>query len=235
MAKRSKPNKIGQFLKQEFPQGVPNTRVTKLLAGGRITSEEKPVVIRKTPIMWGIPCDEVSFTEFWIRFEQHANRMPWDDFSGSKGTYLPGARNFVHNGFLDTKTSLLMMLDSDVLFPPNLVDILISHKLPIVGGWYRDKNALDHHPAVYDFVEENEKEIVWRHRTQPGTGLEKVDGMGAGCWLMRREVAEALGRNPYNMEKGGEDLALSRKLMKLGIPLYVDWSLNCAHAGVGWI
>ncbi len=186
--------------------------------------------------MWGIPCDEVSFTEFWIRFEQNANRMPWDDFCGSKGTYLPKARNFVHNGFLDSKAPYLFMLDSDILFPPNIAERLIAHNLPIVGGYYRDKNALDHHPAVYDFVDEDEKGIAyWNHRIQPGQGLERVDGMGAGCWLMTREVAETLGRDPYDLITGGEDLVLSRKLMRLGIPLFVDWSLNCAHCGVGWI
>lgn len=191
--------------------------------------------IRTTPVFWGIPCDEITFSKFWIMFNRHAHKMPWDDFAASEGTYLPKARNFIHDGFLlNSDLPYLMMLDSDTIFPDYIIDRLVSHKLPIVGGWYRDKKASDHHPVVFDFEKETDKGvIVWKHRNQPGTGLEKVDGMGAGCWLMRRDVAQALGESPYDLNSGGEDLKLSRALMKLGIPLHVDWSINCAHAGVG--
>jgi len=228
--------KIDRFIKQSFPNGTRKDKTVAHLADGMVVTEDKPVVIRKTQVFWGIPCDEVSFTDFWIRFTEHSDKMPWDDFAASKGTYLPKARNFIHNGFLDAQTPYLMMLDSDIMFPPHIVDRLMKHNLPIVGGWYRDKNATDHHPTVYDFLKEDEKGIgYWKHRTHAGEGIEQVDGMGAGCWLMSREVAEKLGRDPYDMETGGEDLVLSRKLMKLGIPLYVDWSINCAHVGVGYV
>ena len=96
--------------------------------------------------MWGIPTDELGFSKFWTHFLRHANIMPWDGFSLSEGTYLEKARNQIHKGFVSgSKMPLLMMLDSDILFPPLLVETLIAHKLPIVGGWYRDKKAEDHH------------------------------------------------------------------------------------------
>jgi len=163
--------------------------------------------------------------------------MPFDGFAFSEGTYLEKARNMIHEKFLKSNAKYLMMLDSDVLFPPNMLETLMAHNLPIVGGWYRDKKAEDHHPAVYDFVEDREDGVaIFRHRKEPGTGLEKVSAMGAGCWLMTREVAEALGDEPYgkNIAGGGEDMKLCRRLMELNIPLYVDWSLNCAHLGVGF-
>ena len=187
--------------------------------------------------MWGIPCDELGYSKFWIRFEGTANRMPWDGFASSEGTYLEKARNKIHNDFVTrSKYPYLMMLDSDVLFPPDMLEKLMAHKLPIVGGWYKDKKAKDHHPAVYDFVEDQSGVAVFRHRKEPGTGLEKVSGMGAGCWFMTRAVAEALGDEPYgkNIAGGGEDMKLCRRLIELGIPLHVDWSINCAHIGVGF-
>lgn len=191
---------------------------------------------RKTPVVWGIPCDELSFSKFWIRFVGTAGLMPFDGFAFSEGTYLEKARNDIHNKFLDSKAPYLMMLDSDVLFPPNLLETLISHNLPMVGGWYRDKKAEDHHPTVYDFVEDKEEFSVFRHRKEVGQGVEKVDGTGAGCWLMTREVAEKLGKDPYghNIAGGGEDFKLCRRLMELNIPLHVDWNINCAHLGVGF-
>lgn len=202
-----------------------------------VEGEKHPVKIRTTPVTWGIPTDEIGFSKFWLRFVTTANPMPWDGYATSNGTYLEKARNQIHNNFLKSSTPYLMMLDSDILFPPDMLERLMAHKLPIVGGWYRDKNADDHHPVVYDFVEDKEGMAIFRHRKQPGEGLEKVDGMGAGCWLMTREVAEALGEDPYghNIAGGGEDMKLCRRLLELDIPLHVDWSINCAHVGVGYV
>ncbi len=193
--------------------------------------------IRYTPVMWGVPFDEVMFAQFMAFFEGHANKMPWDGWCSTNGTYLEKARNEIHNTFLEeSNLPYLMMLDSDIMFPKNLLDTLMAHKLPIVGGWYKDKKAVDHHPCVYDFAGDENGIANFRNRKVPGTGLEKVDGMGAGCWLMTREVAEALGKDPYgqNVAGGGEDFKLCRRLMELGIPLHVDWSLNLAHLGVGF-
>jgi hypothetical protein len=176
------------------------------------------------------------FSKFLVNFEKHSKQMPWDDFIFSEGAIVAKARNLIHSTYLKDSTAFrLMMLDSDILFPPTMLETLLAHNLPIVGGWYRDKKADDHHPVVFDFVEEKDGVNYWHSRKVPGTGLEKVDGMGAGCWLMHRDVAEALGNEPYDMNAGGEDMGLCRKLMKLEIPLYVDWSINCAHAGVGVI
>ena len=191
----------------------------------------------RAPIVWGVPCDELSYTKFWVRFIGTSGFMPFDGFAFSEGTYLEKARNMIHEKFLKSNASHLMMLDSDVLFPPNMLETLLAHNLPIVGGWYRDKKSDDNHPAVYDFINDSEGVAIFRHRKESGTGLEKVDAMGAGCWLMTRETALALGEEPYgkNIAGGGEDFKLCRRLMDLNIPLHVDWSINCAHIGVFYV
>lgn len=219
---------LGDVAKRAMQKGAPTER--------HIDGEKHPVKIRTTPIVWGIPTDELGFSKFWTRFVRFANIMPWDSYAFSEGTYLEKARNSIHNKFLKSELPYLMMLDSDIWFPPDMVELLMTHKLPIVGGWYRDKNAEDHHPTVYDFAEDREGLAIFRHRKEPGTGLERVEGMGAGCWLMTREVAQALGEDPYgkNIAGGGEDMKLCRRLIDLEIPLHVDWSINCAHVGVGF-
>ena len=198
-------------------------------------SEPIKIELRNTPVTWGIPFDELMFSKFMIYFEKNADRMPWDGFVSSQGTLVHIARNRIHKAFLKDNKPYLMMLDSDILFPEKIVEKLIAHNLPVVGGWYKNKNIQDLHPTVYDFSHEDEKGVfVWKHRNEKGTGLEKVDGVGLGCLLMRRDVAEKLGEEPYaNSDQGGEDLVLCRKLHDLGIPIHVDWSLDCAHVGVG--
>jgi len=218
---------FSKIIDQAFRHGAPREKT--------IDYDKHPVKIRTTPVVWGVPCDEVMYSKFFVYFVKHANFMPWDSWATTEGTYLGKARNEIHKRYVQKNTGVpyLMMLDSDIVFPPNLVEILMAHKLPIVGGWYKDKHAADHHPAVYDFIVDDEAGVShWKHRTEPGVGLEKVDAMGAGCWLMTRETAEALGEEPYETFGGGEDMKLCRKLMKLGIPLHVDWSLNLAHVGV---
>jgi hypothetical protein len=220
---------FGEIAHRAFSKGAPREK--------SVDGEKHPVKIRTIPVMWGIPCDELGFSKFWRRFVTTANYMPWDSFAISEGTYLEKARNRIHNNFLTSNLPYLMMLDSDILFPPDTLERLLVHKLPMVGGWYKDKNAEDHHPVIYDFIEDKDGMAIFRHRKEPGTGLERVGGMGAGCWLMSREVAQALGEDPYghNIAGGGEDMKLCRRLLELNIPLYVDWTINCAHVGVGFV
>lgn len=234
MSKRGKRNtkRLSEQI-DDLTQGAPEKRTVTYINGSKIERETQIVSIRKTPIAWGIPCDELSFSRFWTYFIKNANYMPWDAWIPSEGTYLVKARNEIHNGFLSTNLEWLMMLDSDVLFPPNIAEILKAHNLPIVAGWYRDKKSRDKHPCVYDFSHDEENGLsVWNHRDTPGKGVERVGATGAGCILMSREVAEKLGRDPYGHNIGGEDMIMCRKLITLDIPLHVDWSVNCAHAGV---
>lgn len=198
-------------------------------------AEPVKIELRKTPVTWGIPFDELMFSKFMIYFEKNSYRMPWDGFISSQGTLVHIARNRIHKEFLRDGNPYLMMLDSDIIFPEKMVERLLAHNLPVVGGWYKNKDIKNLHPTIYDYSHTDEKGVfVWKHRDEAGAGLEKVDGMGLGCVLMRRDVAEKLGEEPYaNSEQGGEDLVLCRKLHDLGIPLHVDWSINCAHVGVG--
>lgn len=72
--------------------------------------------VRKIPIAFGIPMDEVCFSLWFSNLIGSAQIMPWDDIIIPQSTYLPDARNTVHQNFVEALTSkYLMMLDSDVL------------------------------------------------------------------------------------------------------------------------
>jgi len=133
-------------------------------------------------------------------------------------------------------TPWLMMLDSDVLPPPYFVERLLAHKKDMVGGWYKLKGGATE-PVVYDFegMSPETGKGMWKRRSKPGEGLERVDAAGAGCWLMSRKVAEAIGSKPYDMTRGGEDLELCLKVKEAGFNIYVDWSLACAHCGLAMV
>lgn len=213
---------------------VPKTRtVSERSAAGKMVQESKPVILRTTPVAWAIPFDEMVFAR-WVTWNLNQRLiMPWDDTMTDTNTYISEARNTLHQQFVtQSKLDWLVMLDSDVIPPPNFVERLLGHHLPMVGGWYRKKGD-PYPPCVYDFVRNDDRGIAWwQVRETPGTGVEKVDGAGAGCWLMHRSVAEALGERPYNPHVLSEDFHLCRRLAELGQDIYIDWDLNCAHTGV---
>lgn len=216
-----------------------NEKVVSVLSRGdrNITAEE--VTIRQTPICWGIPMDELMFSKFFQGFLRNSHIMPWDHIMLTECTYLPDARNEIHNAFLEKSNArFLVMIDSDILFPSHAVDTLLGHDLPFVCGWYPNKNPrFAPHPIVYDYAGYVRKDGKpgWTNREAPGTGLEKVGGVGMGFCLMRRDAAETLGKSPYSTQDGGEDLALCKKLTDLGVDIYVDWSVACAHMGVRYV
>jgi cellulose synthase/poly-beta-1,6-N-acetylglucosamine synthase-like glycosyltransferase len=202
--------------------------------------EVKPsIVLRTVPIAVGIPMDELMFSRFFIHFLE-LDIMPWDCTICLQDTYLSEARNKIHNRFLEEKNyDHLLMLDSDVIPPPNLIETLLGHNKAMVGGWYKKKEKFPvknvdgvvtgymSRPVVYSYKDGSFTELL-----NPGKGLEKIGGAGAGCWLMRRDAAEAVGKDPYGDSARGEDLRLCRMLMEKGIDMFVDWSLDCQHTGV---
>lgn len=223
-------------------RGLVRRRAVDVIVDGALETEERrprTINIRTTPVCWGFPADEVTFTR-WTFNVMTIRPMPWDDIITSINTYLPNARNNIHGQFLASAESMwLFMLDSDVLPPPDIIDRLLKDAVSLnahmVGGWYKKKQA-PFLPVVYDFNRVDENGItLFTQRTKRGKGIEEVTGAGAGCWLMSRDLATALGSKPYDMAIGGEDLVLCRKVSALGYKMFIDWDLACAHTGVGYI
>jgi hypothetical protein len=233
--------KIADAIEEKIPEGTKHVHFD----GGTSHEHESRLRIRPQAITIGLPMDEVLFSQFLVNFVG-LDWMPWDNFATTISTYLPSARNEIHNIFLRKHdTSHLLMLDSDVLPPPRTIERLLMHRKDMVGGWYRKKEKypaiidgqtqIIQRPVVYDFDHVDEKGIAnYQQRLIAKEGLESVGGAGAGCWLMSRKVAEALGESPYGQDPG-EDLVICKKIKDLGFDLWIDWSIACAHAGMFFV
>jgi len=206
------------------------------------TEETVSVTLRTNPIMLGVPMDEVMFSKFFAGIIR-AEIMPWDSIVTTESTYLPDARNLVHDAFLKSGLPHLFMVDSDVLIMPWIIQTLLGHKKDLVGGWYHQKGAkvvdgqMVHKPTVYKRWEVQEDGFPYFEiYDSPEKGLMKVAGIGAGCIMMNRKLAEALGESPYHTDKGvGEDLVMCKKVLDLGYDIWVDWELACPHVGVSYV
>jgi len=232
---------------KSIDEKLPETVKHAHFDGGTRHEHDTKLRLRTQPITIGLPMDELLFSQFFVNYIG-LDWMPWDNVATVTSTYLPSARNEIHNIFLENHdTSHLLMLDSDVLAPPRLIETLLLHRKDMVGGWYRKKEKYPaemsdgsiqkiQRPVVYDFDRTEDNGVSYYvQRLEAKTGLEKVGGAGAGCWLMSRKVAEALGKSPYDMNSGGEDMVICKKITDLGFDLWVDWDLACAHAGVFYV
>jgi hypothetical protein len=235
-----------EWILNEARDRIPTQSSHKQLVSGTEHEHKSIMKLRTTPITWGIPLDEMMCSKFFTNF-LHLNMMPWDSVITTESTYLPDARNYIHSVYLEKfKTSHLFMLDSDVIPPPDVVTTLLMHKKPIIGGWYRKKETFNYkdmegnpqitaRPVVYDWAREQDGKYWFTNRLEEGRGVEKIGGIGMGCVLMSHELAAQLGPRPYDMNSGGEDLVLCKKIMDLGVDLFVDWSVACAHVGISYV
>lgn len=217
-------------------------------SGGKTSKHEMPLYLRTTPIAWGFPGDELMFYKFFANIF-HLGYMPWDNVITTESTYLPDARNTIHKIYYEEMMKThpyLFMIDTDVLAPPGTIPKLLEHDKPLVGGWYKKKEKFEvkdpegnvsyiQRPVVYDWEKEEGGKWWFVQRMKPGEGLENVAGAGAGCWLMRRDIAKRLGKEPYSMEQAGEDLVMCKKVLDLGETPWIDWDIECAHTGVFYV
>lgn len=158
------------------------------------------------------------------------------------------ARNDVVEEFLASDCDLLWFLDSDVVPPHHILDLVVHHydKWQIAGAPYPVYQALPGTDqmsicfTVYKGLGEDSEIKGQRgiHMAEvPQDGTEFVDALATGCLFIKREVFSKL-EQPYFEFKfdpktrritEGEDLGFALKLHDLGIKFFVDYSMACEH------
>lgn len=170
------------------------------------------------------------------------------------GANLSDPRNKLVKQFMGFAAEWLLMVDSDMEFPPTALDQLIDKadpvERPIVGGLCFGLEADGtHSPTLFDvFKGADGDPEVGRYREWPIDSLMKVAGTGTAFLLIHRTVFErfdALELEPgmtaftktfpyfqeteYFGKPIGEDLTFCFRAGFLDIPVYVDTSLHIGH------
>lgn len=150
------------------------------------------------------------------------------------------ARNALVEEFLKTECDILWFLDSDVVPPPTVLDIVTKyeHQWDLAGAPYgvfiTPKGYKN--PQVVMCVYKQGHEGLHAAKV-PTSGVEFVDGLATGCLFIKREVLTKLQKpyfefkfNPESKEMTeGEDLGFCRKVNELGYKFFVDYSQACKH------
>jgi hypothetical protein len=161
------------------------------------------------------------------------------------GPKVDQARNSIFRRWLEeTDCTHLQMVDTDMGFPPDTIPRLLEHDKDIVGGLYfagRDRDSVTPNVRVISRREDGTGtlEPLWDY---PLNSLVRVDGVGTGCMLIKREVAEevwkARGKDHplpwfahgvHNGVEIGEDIAFCLTAGKVGFEVWLDTSITYPH------
>jgi hypothetical protein len=151
------------------------------------------------------------------------------------------ARNEVVKEFLATECDILWFLDSDVVPPPHVLDLITEHgeHWELAGAPYpvfMTPTGFQGPQVVMCVYAQGENGGMHTMKV-PQKGVQFVDGLATGCIFIKREVFAQL-QEPYfafkynekNMHiEEGEDLGFCRKVSALGYKFFTDFSMACKH------
>ena len=128
------------------------------------------------------------------------------------------------------KHSHVLMIDSDMTFPPDTLDRLISHKKPVIAAncVYRRDDVIKW--TAYHKTGPKESKMIDSSKM---SGIQKVWRVGTGIMLIETSVLRELGLpwfmlgwNPQLGQELGEDYFFCQRLEEKGIELWVDHDLS---------
>lgn len=159
------------------------------------------------------------------------------------------SRRLVCYDFLESDYDAILMLDMDMLHPPDILLRLKKHNLDMVTGHYYARNSRNIH-SIWCWPG-NGKWPFPPVTDVPRSGLHKIGMTGMGNVLIKREVVqavqdylpkgdEAFGIGPASWLTGdnrslGSDFRFFGTAQMLGFTLWGDASIESKHATVFWL
>lgn len=158
------------------------------------------------------------------------------------------ARNSHVEEFLNSDCDMMWFLDSDVVPPPHVLDLVAFHKdkWQVAGApyplWITTPGKTDMailftaYNGVDDKSETGAPRGIYMSEV-PEEGTAFVDGLATGCLFIKREVFSKLKRPWFEFKfdpttkriQEGEDLGFCLKMHDLGIKFFTDYSMVCKH------
>ena len=189
---------------------------------------------KRKPIVFGLTFERWSNTPFWNSY-----RKMWRNLKDAEmqvtNVRTDRARNMIAEWFMERpQYTHLLFLDSDQVYPPDMVSRLLAHNKLVVSGLYFHR-AFPYVPHMYnwnpDVKGKDGREQMDSIKYWKDGELVECDCVGTGGMLIARKVFEMI---PYPwFEYGGqeesEDVTFCRKLSKLGVKVYCDTACESGH------
>lgn len=168
------------------------------------------------------------------------------------GSMLPEVRHKLIAEALLWEADYILSLDADQVFPPDTLDRLLVHNLPVVGCNYVRRQIPTAPTAAALSDETGWKRLTYTMPEDAQTPrLEHVSHLGMGCVLIHKSVFDALQLHAEQQGDGnflplfkfeetenkmglkGEDVFFFAKIRAAGIPVVCDHSLSWEIGHVG--
>ena len=146
---------------------------------------------------------------------------------------LPEARHGIVKEAIDSGCTHLLWIDSDMVFQPDLLNVLLSHNLPAVGVNYV-RRGLPTRPTATAI------EGGLLYTTDESEGLAEVQHLGFGCFLTDIRVYNEIDLPFFQFEVmtkkfgfRGEDVYYCNKMRDMGIKIFCDQHLSRQIGHIG--
>ena len=167
------------------------------------------------------------------------------------GTRGDMARMAMGNRFLVSDLDAILLLDLDMIHPPDLLERLRAHDVDMVSAHYFRRHIDPMRSVVTVITDDN----TWPYPpliTIPDDGLHEIACTGFGCVLIKRAAVEAVmkmlppGSPPFSLgpmpeeanndpQPFGSDYNFFIRARKAGYKLWLDASLESQHACTIWL
>lgn len=205
-----------------------------LTLGGQVLQRPKRITIG---MPFGRPLDlppHCAWVDLTIHAVHDSNFLILEKYT--KTAYLDLNRDKLAQYALDSNSDYLLMIDSDMSYPPNILKVLVSRDKDVIGVAYytprwnpKEKKSDRVGPIIYDYNQERGGWGEWPYceETEPF----RVDAVGTGIMLIKTEVFRKLEKPwfPFFVYKDkkdtrimGEDLGFCMKCLAAGIEVWVD-------------
>lgn len=155
----------------------------------------------------------------------------------STGTLIAPQRIDLVDKAMEKGVTHILFIDSDMRFPKNALEHLVTCDKDIVGANY-PRRAHPVTPTAYKRVTPNE--LLYTY--EDSTGLEEADALGFGLVLVRADVFRKMPRPwfeiPYVPEEDGfqgEDVTFCQRARLSGYQIFVDHDLSRYIEHIGQI
>jgi GT2 family glycosyltransferase len=169
---------------------------------------------------------------------------------GGGGRYcsanVSNGRNGIVKDFLASPAEWLLMLDSDMMFDPTLIEDFLADadadSAPFVGGLCFGINDGALFPTLYGLERADDGTVgTIRYEAYPEDSLFQVAATGAACTFVHRRVYEAIAARQFNAafpwyqetemsgRPVGEDFTFCLRAGLCDFPVYVHTGIHVGH------
>lgn len=186
-------------------------------------------------VLIGTPCMETLPIEY-VNCLLQLKKPAGTEYMADSMSLVYIARERIACHALEGGFTHVMFIDSDMVFPPDLITKLIGYDKDIIGAMAFQRKP-PYGPCFYKKLTLGRPgEITCEPLTEYGRGLYEIQGIGMACTLIKTDVFKTIyaqqGSESFAPISGyGEDMSFCLRARRAGLKIWVDTQTQAGHIG----